>query len=94
MRICERRHPEGWTPNRTRAKVWTPSVWSSLQAVRGQPAKAWTPNTDLTMPPSSTPFTQAYTVGNPILATYPGSTVEVIEPGNVWDFAGVPTAST
>jgi hypothetical protein len=41
------------------------------------------------MPPSSTPFTQAYTVGNPILATYPGSTVEVIEPGNVWDFAGV-----
>jgi len=23
-------------------------------------------------------------------AVYPGSTVEVIEPGNVWDFAGVP----
>lgn len=24
------------------------------------------------------------------LASYPGSSVEVIEPGNVWDFAGVP----
>ena len=23
-------------------------------------------------------------------ASFPGSTVEVIEPGNVWDFAGVP----
>ena len=26
----------------------------------------------------------------PFLASYPGSTVEVIEPGNIWDFAGVP----
>lgn len=26
----------------------------------------------------------------PFLAWYPGSTVEVIEPENVWDFAGVP----
>jgi hypothetical protein len=26
----------------------------------------------------------------PFLASYPGSTVEVIEPGNVWHFAGVP----
>jgi hypothetical protein len=39
-------------------------------------------------------FTQACTVGNPIPATYSGTTVGVIEPGNVWDFAGVPTAST
>ncbi len=46
------------------------------------------------MPPPSTPFTQACNVGNPIPAKYSGSTVEAIEPGNVWDFAGVPTAST
>jgi predicted AAA+ superfamily ATPase len=26
----------------------------------------------------------------PFLAAYPGSTVQVIEPANVWDFAGVP----
>ncbi len=41
------------------------------------------------MPPPSTPFTEACPVENPILATYSGTTVEAIEPGNVWDFAGV-----
>lgn len=41
------------------------------------------------MPPPSTPFTQACTVGNPIPATYSGSTVEAIEPGSGEDFAGV-----
>jgi len=43
----------------------------------------------LTMPPPSTPFTEARTVENPILATHPGIPVEAIESGNVWDFAGV-----
>jgi hypothetical protein len=41
------------------------------------------------MPPPSTPFTEGRPVGNPILATYSGTTVEVIAPGNVGDFAGV-----